>query len=67
MQSNASALESDRRVRLDAIEARERREQEEDDKRRSGKGRFVGAVRSQAEGVDLGRRLQDRRRGLDGD
>ena len=61
MQANASELESDRKNRLAHIEAKEELQREEDDKRRSDRGRFVSDVRRKAEGVDLGRRLQDRR------
>ena len=61
MQSNATDLESDRQVRLAEIEVKEVKQREEDDKKRSERGRFVSGVRREAEGVDLGRRLQDRR------
>lgn len=63
MQSNASELESDRKERLAELAAKETAQREEDDKKRSEKGRFVSSVRREAEGVDLGRRLQDRRGG----
>ena len=63
MQANASELESDRKSRLTAIAAQEAKQREEDDRKRSEKGRFVSGVRRAAEGVDLGRRLQDRRGG----
>lgn len=63
MQSNASDLEADRKSRLTALEEREARQREGDDRKRSDKGRFIGSVRKDAEGVDLGRRLADRPRG----
>jgi len=63
MQANASELESDRKARLADIAAREAKQRAEDDRKRSEKGRFVGGLRREAEGVDLGRRLQDRRAG----
>lgn len=59
--SDASALESERKSRLADIAAQEAKQLEEDDKKRSERGRFVSGVRSQAEGVDLGRRLGGRR------
>jgi len=61
MMSDASALESERKSRLADIAAQEAKQLEEDDKKRSERGRFVSGVRSQAEGVDLGRRLGGRR------
>ena len=67
MQSNASELETDRKTRLAEIAANEAKQREEDDKKRSEKGRFVSDVRRNAEGVDLSRRLQDRRGGRDDD
>jgi hypothetical protein len=57
MQSNASELESDRKTRLADIEVQEARQREEDDKKRSDKGKFISGVRREAEGVDAGRRL----------
>ncbi|EMC98027.1 hypothetical protein BAUCODRAFT_411057 [Baudoinia panamericana UAMH 10762] len=63
MQSNASELEAERSSRLAAVANREARQREEDDTKRSEKGRFVGSVRRDAEAVDLGRRLQGRRGG----
>ena len=67
MQSNASELETDRKTRLTELEAEEARQREQDDKKRSEKGKFIGGVRSQAEGVDAARRLRDRRGGVDED
>ena len=61
MQSNASDLESDRKARLEEIAAKEAKQREEDDRKRSEKARFVSGVRQAAEGVDVARRLQDRR------
>ena len=63
MQANASELESDRKTRLAELDATETKKREEDDKKRSDKGRFVDSVRRDAEGVGLGRRLQGRRGG----
>lgn len=60
MQSNASELESDRKARLAEIEALEAKQREEEDKKRSETGRFMSGVRKNAEGVDMGRRLQGR-------
>ncbi|KAK5117484.1 hypothetical protein LTR85_008869 [Meristemomyces frigidus] len=67
MQSNASELESDRKARLSDLAAKEAKQREEDDKKRSDKARFVSSVRREAEGVDMSRRLQDRRGGHDDD
>ncbi|EGP82680.1 uncharacterized protein MYCGRDRAFT_77975 [Zymoseptoria tritici IPO323] len=67
MQSNADSLETDRKARLAELDAREAKQREEDDRKRSEKARFIGSVRKDAEGVDLGRRLQDRRGGMDVD
>ncbi|KAK3691011.1 RNA-splicing factor [Vermiconidia calcicola] len=61
MQSNASELESDRKARLADLDAREARQREEDDKKRSERGRFISGVRREAEGVDVGRRFQSGR------
>lgn len=63
MQSNAHDLEADRDKRLAAIREQETKQREEDDKLRSTKGKFVGSLRREAEGVDMSRRLQDRRGG----
>ncbi|SMY29963.1 unnamed protein product [Zymoseptoria tritici ST99CH_1A5] len=67
MQSNADSLETDRKARLAELDAREAKQGEEDDRKRSEKARFIGSVRKDAEGVDLGRRLQDRRGGMEVD
>ena len=67
MQSNADTLESDRKTRLTEIAAQEAKQRDEDDRKRSDKAKFVGSVRREAEGVDLSRRLQDRRGGRDDD
>lgn len=63
MQSNASELESERKARLAGIAEREAKQREEDDKKRSDRGKFVSGVRRDAEGVDLSRRLGERRGG----
>ncbi|KAK4609447.1 Pre-mRNA-splicing factor cwc25 [Fulvia fulva] len=57
MQTNASDLEADRKARLTALEQQEAEQREEDDRKRSEKGKFIGSVRKEAENVDLGRRL----------
>lgn len=67
MQSNATELESERKTRLADIESQEAKQLEEDDKKRSEKGKFIGGVRSQAEGVDSSRRYQDRSRRVEED
>lgn len=58
MQSNADTLEEDRKTRLAELEAREAKQREEDDRKRSGQARFISNVRREAEGVDIGRRLK---------
>ncbi|KAI5261979.1 hypothetical protein E4T47_09378 [Aureobasidium subglaciale] len=63
MQSNATELETDRKKRLAELEERDRKQKEEDDRKRSEKGKFVGQIRSQAdmgEGGGLGARLAGR-------
>lgn len=60
MQSNASELETDRQTRLADIAAKEAIQREEDDRKRSEKGKFVSDVRRNAESVDLSRRLTGR-------
>jgi hypothetical protein len=63
MQSNATELEADRKKRLAELEERDRIQKEEDDKKRSEKGKFVGQLRSQADmgqGGGLGARLAGR-------
>lgn len=67
MQSNATDLESERKTRLTELEAQEAEQREREDKKRSDQGRFIGGVRSQAEGVDAARRLRNRRGGVDED
>jgi hypothetical protein len=67
MQSNASELEGDRRTRLADLEARDAKQREEDDRKRSDKANFIGGIRKEAEGVDTGRRLQGGRGGRDED
>jgi hypothetical protein len=57
MQSNASELESERKTRLTELEETEARQREEDDRKRSERGKFINTVRRDAEHVDLGRRL----------
>ncbi|KAI7528272.1 hypothetical protein KC331_g15825, partial [Hortaea werneckii] len=44
MMSNASELESDRKTRLADIDSREAKQREEDDKKRSGQGRFISGI-----------------------
>ena len=67
MQSNATELEGDRKSRLAKLAEREAKQREEDDRKRSDRGQFVSGMRRDAEGVDVGRRLQDRRGGRDED
>jgi hypothetical protein len=67
MQSNASELEGDRRTRLADLEARDAKQREEDDRKRSDKANFIGGIRKEAEGVDTGRRLQGGRGGRNDD
>jgi hypothetical protein len=67
MQSNASELEVDRRARLADLDARDAKQREEDDRKRSDKANFIGGIRKEAEGVDTGRRLQGGRGGRDED
>ncbi|CAK1359644.1 Pre-mRNA-splicing factor CWC25 [Cercospora beticola] len=57
MQSNATELESERKTRLTELEQKEARQREEDDRKRSERGKFISNVRRDAENVDLGRRL----------
>ena len=64
MMSNASELESDRKTRLADIDSKEAKQREEDDKKRSGQGRFISGIRRDAEGVDAGRRLHGGRGGI---
>ena len=61
MQSNATDLEADRKTRLAEIASKETKQREEDDKKRSDRAGFVGGLRKEAEGVDMGRRLMGRR------
>ncbi|KAK3691484.1 RNA-splicing factor [Vermiconidia calcicola] len=67
MQFNASELELDRKARLADLDVREARQREEDDKKRSERGRFISGVRREAEGVDVGRRFQSGRGKMDED
>lgn len=62
MQSDATQLEQDRKMRLEASTAREAEEREHDEKVRTDQGRFMSGVRRQADGIDLGENL--RRRGI---
>lgn len=66
MQSNASELESERKMRLTELEAKEARQREEDDRKRSERGKFISSVRRDAENVDMGRRLGASGRRSDG-
>jgi hypothetical protein len=45
MQSNASELEGDRRARLADLEARDAKQREEEDRKRSDKASFIGGIR----------------------
>ncbi|KAK4555392.1 RNA-splicing factor [Recurvomyces mirabilis] len=63
MQSNASDLETDRQARLSKLAEQEGKQREEDDKKRSDRGRFVSDVRRTAENVGLERRLGGARGG----
>lgn len=67
MQSNASELEGDRRTRLADLDARDAKQREEDDRKRSDRANFIGGIRKEADGVDTGRRLQGTRSGRDED
>ncbi|OQN96522.1 hypothetical protein B0A48_17095 [Cryoendolithus antarcticus] len=58
MSSNASDLETERKARLAELEAKEAKQREEDDRKRSEKARFIDGVRREAEGVDAGRRFK---------
>ncbi|CAK3776138.1 Hypothetical predicted protein [Lecanosticta acicola] len=62
MESNAKDLEADRKSRLAALDERDAKQREEDDKKRSDRGKFINGVRRDAEEVGLGRRLGDRPR-----
>lgn len=63
MQSAASSLESERKARLEEIAAKEAKQRAEEDAKRGAQGKFVSAVRRDAEGVDLSRRLGGKRGG----
>ena len=65
MQSNASDLEKDRKLRLADLAAMEAKQKDEDDKKRSDKASFIGSVRKDAEDIDMSRRLQGRGGGMD--
>lgn len=58
MQSNATALETDRSQRVAEIKAKEDAERELEDAKRSDKGRFVSQLHKQKEGFGLGDTLQ---------
>nr|OQO32374.1 hypothetical protein B0A51_00433 [Rachicladosporium sp. CCFEE 5018] len=58
MSSNASDLETERKARLAELQAKEAKQREEDDRKRSEKARFIDGVRREAEGVDAGRRFK---------
>ena len=62
MQSDASALDHERKQRLEVSQAEEVAERDREDKFRTDRGRFMGGVRRQADGMDLGENL--RRRGI---
>lgn len=61
MQANAIDLESDRKARLADLDAKEAKQREHDDKKRSESARFMSGVRRDAADVDMSRRLVDRR------
>lgn len=63
MMSNASELESDRKTRLAGIAAHEARQKEQDESRRSERGRFISSVRKDAEDLGVERRLGGGRTG----
>lgn len=67
MQSNADDLESDRKARLAALSERESKQREEDDKKRSDRGKFISGVRRDAEGLGMDRRLGNKSRGMGDD
>lgn len=58
MMGNATNMESERKSRLTELEEKEARQREEEDRKRSETGKFIGSVRRDAEGVDMGRRLK---------
>ena len=60
MQANATDLESDRKTRLADIDAKEAKQREDDDMKRSETGRFMSGVRRDAADVDMSRRLVGR-------
>lgn len=66
MQSSATELEEARNRRLAELEARDKAERENEDKKRQVKGdRFTAGLRKQAEHVGLGDRIQRSRGGLE--
>ncbi|TLD39673.1 hypothetical protein E2P81_ATG00660 [Venturia nashicola] len=66
MQFSASELEEARNRRLAELEARDKAERENEDKKRQVKGdRFSAGLRKQAENVGLGDRIQRSRGGLE--
>ncbi|QDS72579.1 hypothetical protein FKW77_000978 [Venturia effusa] len=66
MQSSASELEEARNRRLAELEARDKAERENEDRKRQVKGdRFTAGLRRQAENVGLGDRIQRSRGGLE--
>lgn len=54
MQSNATSVETERKQRLEEIQAKEDEERKKDDAMRSDKGRFVSHLHRQKEGFGLG-------------
>jgi len=58
MQANASAVERERKQRLEDITAKEEAERQRDDMMRSEKGRFVSGLHRQKENIDLGESLR---------
>ena len=62
MQSDAHAMDAQRKERLETLKAQDEADRERDDKVRSDSGRFVSGVRKQTAAMDLGDNL--RRRGI---
>ena len=62
MQSNAAALDQDRRARLETSSAQDAIDEQRDSKVRSDQGRFMSGVRRQADDINLGEAM--RRRGV---
>ncbi|EME86595.1 uncharacterized protein MYCFIDRAFT_210546 [Pseudocercospora fijiensis CIRAD86] len=65
MMGNATEMESERKTRLTELEEKEATQREEENRKRSETGKFISSVRRDAEGVDMGRRLQGSARSHD--